>query len=536
MQRHRPALLLVPILAAAILAIYPYLLYHVPFSTDSWPQISSSQQILDHTPAAFTNSSLFGSYVIFWPAESIFGSIASLLFNSPPIQSSPLLLPILAAVQVIVFFVIVEELTKNSLIASISSLIFATASFHDLFAAAMTKETYANPIFMICMLVLLKKSSWKTITLFGISLLALNLSEHATTLFLLGAAGSIILVTSILGKKNGGKLGAKPLLPVIGIAITAAYFILYADQSSFQISQFLNEQTIIIALSFLALVLSPVIYYTLSRPRRILPIEESIIFGVVVAAVIFSTRTSVISLAPVIPLGLLSFILPYLAVGFFALVGYRFMQARMSRASFAYVGAWTACAVGLTSFAAFSGVPEGIFLVYRMFEYLYAPIAILAGITLWKASTLKVSGTGIAKFLTIAIIVVITLATSYQTYAIASEQGSIFGAHWVYKESDISAAEWTKSAITETNVSLSGDSHVQYLFRDYLQMNVSLLQGYEYLIGKARQEGILVTYSLMQKNGYVLYLSGEPLPSNWMTKLENDSSLVYSNGNVMVWG
>ncbi|MDG6907714.1 MAG: hypothetical protein JRN20_18225, partial [Nitrososphaerota archaeon] len=70
MQRHRPALLLVPILAAAILAIYPYLLYHVPFSTDSWPQITSSQQILDHTPAAFTNSSLFGSYVIFWPAES----------------------------------------------------------------------------------------------------------------------------------------------------------------------------------------------------------------------------------------------------------------------------------------------------------------------------------------------------------------------------------------------------------------------------------------------------------------------------------
>lgn len=40
----------------------------------------------------------------------------------------------------------------------------------------------------------------------------------------------------------------------------------------------------------------------------------------------------------------------------------------------------------------------------------------------------------------------------------------------------------------------------------------------------------------MQQNGYVLFLYGEPLPDAWMPKLENDSSLVYANGNVMLWG
>ena len=535
MDRHRGALLLLPMLAAVALAIFPYVLYHVPFSTDSWPQIRNAQQIITYSPAPFSNSSIFQTYNIFWPADSIFGAIGSLMFGTAPVLAMPLLLPILAAAQVIILFVITEELTKNSTIASIASFIFATASFHDLFAAAVTKETFANPIFLLCMLLLVKKTDKRIVGLFGVSLFALNLSEHATTLFFLGALGSIVLLSSIVGKRKGEKIGLMPLLPMIGVAITSAYFVLYADMSSFPISQYMNQQTVITALSFLGVVLVPVVYYSLSKPRRILPIEESVIFCIVVVGVVVSSKTSLIPDAPTLPSGLLYFVFPYLAVGFFALIGYRIMQARMDRKSFGVVGAWLGCAIGLAAFASFSALPGGVFLTYRMFEYLYAPIAILAGITLWKASALNVKHIKLSKLLIVVVLVSITIATSYQTYAIVTMHESLFGGHWAYEQSDLAAARWTRST-TEANITLSGDSHVQYLFGGYFQMNVSETSGYEYLLGLAKPNGLLVTYSLMEKNGYVLFLYGEPLPNEWMLHLENASSLVYANGNVMLWG
>ena len=45
----------------------------------------------------------------------------------------------------------------------------------------------------------------------------------------------------------------------------------------------------------------------------------------------------------------------------------------------------------------------------------------------------------------------------------------------------------------------------------------------------------LVTYSLMETNGYVLFLYGLPLPGNWTATLQQSSPVLYNNGNIVLW-
>ena len=46
---------------------------------------------------------------------------------------------------------------------------------------------------------------------------------------------------------------------------------------------------------------------------------------------------------------------------------------------------------------------------------------------------------------------------------------------------------------------------------------------------------MLLTYSMMSTQGYDLNLYGLPVPANWLGSLSNQSSLVFNNGNEMIW-
>ena len=66
--------------------IYPYLVYGVPYSTDSWSPIRNTEQLLAYTPTTLGGNPVFDSYNIYWPANSLFGAVASLVLNVPPDQ------------------------------------------------------------------------------------------------------------------------------------------------------------------------------------------------------------------------------------------------------------------------------------------------------------------------------------------------------------------------------------------------------------------------------------------------------------------
>ena len=77
------------------------------------------------------------------------------------------------------------------------------------------------------------------------------------------------------------------------------------------------------------------------------------------------------------------------------------------------------------------------------------------------------------------------------------------------------------------------------LYTGYFQIGVDPNQGYKYIqgidqLGTSPSE-MLLTYSLMNTEGYDLNLYGVPMPANWLDSLSNQSSLVFNNGNEMIW-
>ena len=519
---------------AVILRIYPTLYYHEPFSTDSWQPIRNAQVLLADTPTQLAGNPAFDQYNIYWPANSIFGAIASLVFNAVPIQVMPLVFPIIGSVTVLIFFIIAERLTKSSLAAFIASVIFASAGFYATFTSSITKETFANPIYMMCLYFLVaRKVDLKTVFLFGVTSFVLILAHYATMFVFLPIAGSIVVADFVLSLKRGEQLGAKIFLPVVTGLVALGYITLYGYAGLEGIPGQIDASTWVELLSFLVVMMVPVIYFVVGPKRKMIPLEELIVMGAFVVALVIASRTNVIPLAPVLPQWIYLLIVPYLIVGAFAIFGYRILQ-REDRRSFAFVGAWLSSVVALEGFAFLSGISGGIGVTYRLFDFLYPPAAILGAVAFSKLYTLNRGA--IMKIGLASLVIIIVSVSAYQTYGAAIERQNLLGGHWAYTQAEYAGASWVSANHPVGGFDLSGDTHVSYLYSGYFGMNVTSGGGYAFLSGLSNAEPKnLVTYSLMAQNGYVLDPYAFPIESNWLSNLEGNSSLVFSNGNVMFW-
>lgn len=519
---------------AVILRIYPTLYYHEPYSTDSWQPIRNAQVLLADSPTQLAGNPPFDQYNIYWPANSIFGAIASLIFHASPIQVMPLIFPIIGSITILIFFLIAERVTKSSLAAFIASLLFATAGFYATFTASVTKETFANPIYMMCLYFLLaRKVDLRIVGLLTLSSFILIMAHYATIFAFLAIAGSIVLVDAILSLRQGEGVTPKLLLPVITAVISIAYIFLYGYTGLSGLPGQISYATWIEILAFLVVMMVPVIYFTIGPKRSMLPLEEGIVMIAFLVALVLASRTSVISLAPVFPEWIYFLAVPYFLVGAFAIFGYRLLQ-RDDRGAFAFTAAWLSSVIALVGFAFLSGIPGGLGITYRLFDFLYPPAAILGAIGLVKLysipkSVLKV---GIA-----ALIIFIVTVSAYQTYGAAIERQNLLGGHWAYSQSEYAGALWVDQTHPSSgNFGLTGDSHVSYLYSGYFALNVTSAGGYAYLAGLSGTEPTnLVTYSLMLQNGYVLDPYSFPIAPNWLDKLDSNSTLLFSDGTVMIW-
>ena len=536
--RHRALLFLFPFAVAVLLRIYPYLVYGVPYSTDSWSPIRNTEQLLAYTPTTLGGNPVFDSYNIYWPANSLFGAVASLALNVPPIKIMPLLFPVIGAVTVIIFFLVAEKITGSALVASIAALFLASSGIDAIFTAGVTKETYALPLFMVSILLLLWKTDWRSGALFAITSVTLALSHHATAELFLVVAGSIILVDSVLLKRRGMSIGRKPLLLVIGGGITLTYFLVYAGAglSQFGSESLVSVQNLLLALAFLAVFIAPVAYHAVSRPTKVLLAEGGLVLGLAVAVLAIGTRAVLIPLAPVVSATLLFSAIPYVLLGVLAIFGYRTINLSKDRRNFVFVASWLSAVLALGFLALFSTVPDGIALLYRLLTFIAAPAIILASLALQKAlgSTRR---RGLMKVVVVAVILVIAVPSAYQTYAASIQKESLLGGQWAYQQSDLSGGQWMSANSAPGSLTVAGDTRMQHLLTDYLGMNVDTGSGYLYLVspGIAARPAYLVTYGLMASNGYVLFLYGLPLPSNWTATLTHSAPVLYDNGNIVLW-
>lgn len=534
--RHRALLLLFPFAVAVLLRIYPYLFYGVPYSTDSWSPIRNTQELLAYTPTTLGGNPVFDSYNIYWPANSLFGAVASLVFNVAPIKIMPLLFPIIGALTVVFFFLVAERLTGSAVVASIASLFLATAGVDAIFTAAVTKETYAEPLFMVSILLLLWKTDKRSGALFAIASVTLALSHHATALLLLLVAGSIISVESVLLERRGEPVGRKPLLLAVSVAITLAYFLLYADAGLGELAGLVTLQSALLVLAFLTVFLAPVAYHAVSRPSRLVFAEGALVLALALGILAASTHLTLIPTAPAVSPVLLSSAVPYVLVGALAIFGYRILQAGKDRMNFAFVAPWVAAVLALGFLAVFSGVPDGLPILYRLLTFIGAPAIILASLALQKALG-ATQRRGLMKALVVAVILVICIPSAYQTYAASIQRQSLLGGQWAYQQSDLGGAQWIGANSPQGNFTVAGDVRMQYILTDYLGVSVNTSIGQRYLEnpGQVARPAYLVTYGLMAKNGYVSSLYGVPLPSNWTETLTKASPVYYDNGNIVLW-
>ncbi len=534
--RHRALLFFFPFAVAVLLRIYPYLVYGVPYSTDSWSPIRNTEQLLAYTPTTLGGNPVFDSYNIYWPANSLFGAVSSLVFNVPPIRIMPLLFPVAGAVTVIVFFLVAEEISGSAVVASIASLFLATAGVDAIFTAAVTKETYAEPLFMVSILLLLWKTDRRSGALFAITSVTLALSQHATAALLLVVAGSIISVNSILLKRRGEPIGRKPLLLVIGAGITLAYFLVYADAGLGQLAGLVTVQSALLAMAFLTVFIAPVAYHAVSRPTKLLLAEGGIALALAVGVLAIGTRLTLIPTAPTVSPTLLYSAIPYALVGVLAVFGYRFIHIGKDRSAFAFVASWLSAVLALAFLAVFSGVPDGLTILYRLLAFIAAPAIILASLALQRVLGAP-RQRGLLKVAVVAVILVICVSSAYQTYEASIEKQSLLGGQWAYQESDLMGAQWMSSNSAPGNLTIAGDIRMQYLLTGYFGMNVSIASGYNFLESPeaTARPAYLVTYGLMARNGYVESLYGLQLPGNWTETLTQSSPVIYSNGNIVLW-
>jgi hypothetical protein len=534
-SRHRSLLISIALALAVALRLYPYFLNGVPFGTDEWPLIRNTNEMLAHSPTTLGGNPIFDNYNIYWPGVSIFGGVSSLILGQAPIAVMPVIVPLAASFSTLIFFVIVEKLTKSTLAAFIASLFFASAGFDAIFTASATKETFAYPLFMLGLLFLLVETDLRSATLFTITSLAMALSHHVTVVIFIAIAGSVVGAKAILSLGKYDNLGKKWILPLITAVIFVAYFEVYAvsgwailgNGAPISVSGSIPLIALLIAAEAFA------IYFMLARKMRSMFVLGVVIFAAGVALILLDTSVSVLPFAPVVSLLFVLIALPYLAVGVLSIAGYKFLHD-VDRSSFAFGAAWLAATLALIGYTVI-GTPNGIGLIARLFAFVYAPIALFGAVALVTLYSKARRRVGVGSLIGVAVFAILVLS-SYASYAAVVNQVNNLGGHWSYKQSDYAAAAWAGS-VSMPNANYTGDSRVLYLF-SYFGLSVDQNLGYEYLLvaNNTAPKEPLVTYALMNSEGYSFSAAGVPLPPNWQDELSSHASLIYDNGNEMIWG
>jgi hypothetical protein len=533
MKKAALYILLIFLLAVG-LRLYPTLLTGTPFSTDAWSPIRNTQLIIQNTPTPIT-SPVFDGYNNYWPANSLFGAVISQVTGIPPIQAMPLFFPLIGAVAVLILLTITKRLI-NITVALIAAAIFATAYSHAFFTAAVTKETYASPIYLLLIMLLLHPTLTKNkqILLFAIASTTLALAHHLTALIAILTLTSIAIGNFAHNIKNGVQPQKTDFLLVsIPTATAALCYGLFAQTgmaNPLSIPEWMSLG------SFQLITFALIIYLAYKPPITKVSHFIAIAATAVAASLIYIILSLTTILIPSFTISIQEsatlYAIPYfIALPFIALG----LENHRSKPGKIAVLFWIAPLAALEAFAIFSNTAAGLGLWIRTANFICVPAAILAATGLyWMYQKTKgINMQKLAKTTIAAILVAITAIGIFTMYATVSLQDPNMGYQWVYTQQEYKAGTWLNQTIQ--NQTITGDVKTAYLMRDYFNAKTDVTAGFKYLNNDTQtQPQILFTYAQMQKNGYVLGLQGIQLPQNW-TQKTNRMNKIYTNNIATIY-
>jgi hypothetical protein len=535
MKKSLPTMaFLLTLLITFALRLYPTLITAMPFSTDAWPLIRNTELLMQNTPVPL-GTGVFDGYNNFWPANQIFGAVQSLLTGLPPITSMAWGIPIVAALAIPIFYLVVKKLTDSSKIALIASVLFSSAFPYSLFTAGVTKETFASPIYLSVVLLFLLKHSWKNTFLFCIASIALAMSHHLTAFLTISILLSMT-VASIITKKTAkpqNSLKSNLLLLTILSTVTGIYFVFYA-LPAFKLS--LSFSDLLSVGAYQILLLGVVLFFVLKQKassKWLVALGYFAGLGFVVLMFSVLTTTSVLPGAPVIPFSYLLYALPFFLVTPFVILALNDYHSKNNALIFPLV--WLVSIFAFAGYALLGNPAGGVDYSYRSINFLLPPLTILVALGLTKFSSFpkRVSTRFLAKMGGYIVVISMVSLGVFSAYATVSLQEPYLGYFWRYEPSEYSASGWLTSCCV--NQTVAADVKVSYLLNGYFNQTVNVMDGLRYLRGDGSPPGVIYIYSQMFHNGYVLY-QGSPvtLPPNWADKLSN-YNCVYVNSEVSIY-
>jgi hypothetical protein len=521
--------LLLPFLIAAALRLYPYFVSGLPFSVDAWAPIRNAELLTEQTPIRLDDK-IFDGYNSYWPANSLFGAFVSQVTGVEPLQAMAVFLPLTGSIAILIFYVLVKKL-YNAKISFMASIIFGTAFTHAYFTAGVTKETFANPLYFLLILIFLHPtiSKRKQALLFAITAVTLVFAHHLTPLITIPLLLSIAIARFITNTRKGLEPNKSDFLLVstLAVAITL-YFWLYA-LAGFKYTLTLSD--LLSAASYQIVTFSLAMYVTL-KPSTYSKTRTLFSTSAAIAVALFLTlllmKKPILPGVPVQPTHYLLYDLPYILLPPLFILGYGYHRQNKTGASKASIF-WFASVIGVGSYALFSNSPFSMSLTYRTLNFLNPIAAIFVATGLYRLTS---GNNAQAKRLlgmtaVVATILIIVASNVYSMYASVSLQERYMGYVWLYTQQEFEAGNWIAN---RSNVVVAGDLKTFHFFHDYYALDVDVLKGYEYLTDDSETPPqILYIYGQMQKNGYVIGYYGLDLPENYMEKV-SQLNQIYSNG------
>jgi hypothetical protein len=514
------------------LRLYPTLLTGMPFSTDAWPLIRNTELLMENTPIPLT-SALFDGYNNYMPAVSIFGVAISELTDSSALSIMAIAVPIVAALTIPIYFVLVKKITQNTAIALIAAALLATAFPYTLFTAGVTKETFANPIYITLILVFLLRHDWKGTLAFSLLSVGLVLTHQLTAFLTLGIIASLTLAFYFskpqpLTNSNKSNLSFFAIL----LVAVALYFGLYAYWA---LPQTINASDLLSVAAYQALTLTAALYI-IYNPKRGTPSRTALkaALGLVIIVCLFFilTQLPVLSGAPILPAFYFLFALPLIVS--LPICIYALNKLNNRNTSLFLPFFWLLPIIGFALYWFFGNPPNGVGLASRCLNFLLPPLMLLVAVGIYKLTQRSWNKSQtLPKFAAASLIVFLVAVNSFSLYAAVSLQEPYLGYFWRYEPSEYAAAGWT--ATNNDNQTVTGDVKVSYLLGGYYNQTVNVLGGLRYFTEDASAPDVIYVYGQMYRNGYVLYQSSPvELPPNWTSSLSN-YSIIYTNPEVTIY-
>lgn len=527
--------ILLPFLIALILRLYPTFLSGLPFSTDAWPPIRNTELLIQNTPVDLGDRSLFDSYNNYWPANSIFGAIYLQIVGVDVMSGMAFIIPITATLAIPIFYVLAERICGDHTLAFSASILMAVAFPHSLFTAGVTKETYANPIYILIILIFLSRGVWRRILIFTLASIAIVMTHHLTSIIILIILVSIVLHKFIDSFRRGLEFSRIDfILILIMIATITIYFMVYAHEGFrwiLTVSDLLSVASYQIAAFTIALYLALKPYKPTGK-RIIIKYLIALILPIMI--VLLCTRRPIVPEAPQLPSHYIIYTAPFIIASLLATLGLEEIGSVKNSHHGLTSIFWLTAVLGLEGYAIFGNSPFGLGLAYRVLNFLWPPLTLICSLGIRR---INLSGGKRLKILmktSVATVMVLFIVFScYNIYAAVSLQERYMGYFWLYKIQEYEGGLWIARF---TNQTITGDVKTSYLLKGYFNVETDILHGLKYLAGKSVKPQILYIYREMFINGYVIYGGYSiDLPGKWIEKLYS-LNLIYSNSYVNVYG